>query len=110
MKRALIFLVLGTLVSFLLNYYLIGTGILKNDLYYGFAFGLGWAIAYFVDRPDWALPKKMALSLVGVVIIVIIGFAFFNFEIAIPSIIRFSTVFVAYYLIASFKESKSLRY
>ena len=29
---------------------------------------------------------------------------------AVPSIIKFSTVFVAYYMIASFRESKSLRY
>ncbi|QIG90488.1 hypothetical protein G6R40_12860 [Chryseobacterium sp. POL2] len=109
MIRALIFLVLGTLVSFLFQYFLSGTGNAKIDLYYAFAFGLGWGMAYFVDRPDWALPKKMGFSLIGVIMLVIIGFAFFNFEIAIPSIIRFSTVFVAYYLIASFRDSKSLR-
>lgn len=109
MKRALIYLVVGTLLSFLFQFFLSGTGLPKVDLYYAFAFGLGWGMAYYVDRPDWELPKKMGFSLIGVVLLVAIGFAFFNFEIAIPSIIRFSTVFVAYYLIASFRESKSLR-
>lgn len=109
MKRALIYLVVGTLLSFLFQFFLSGTGLPKVDLYYAFAFGLGWGMAYYVDRPDWELPKKMGFSLIGVMLLVAIGFAFFNFEIAIPSIIRFSTVFVAYYLIASFRESKSLR-
>lgn len=109
MRRSVIYLILGTLISFLLNYFVSGSGIWKIDLYYAFAFGLGWGMAYFVDRIDWPLPKKMGFSFIGVVILVVLGFVFFNFEIAIPSIIRFSTVFVAYYLIASFKESKSLR-
>ncbi|WP_300668790.1 hypothetical protein [Soonwooa sp.] len=109
MKRAVIYLVAGTLISFLFHQFLSGTGSARIDFYYALAFGLGWGMAYYVDRPDWALPKKMGFSLIGVALLVVIGFAFFNFEIAIPSIIRFSTVFVAYYLIASFRESKSLR-
>ena len=110
MKKAIIILVFGTLISFLLNFYLVGRGEAVLDLYYGFAFGLGWSIAYYVDRPDFELVKKMGLSLIGMAALVILGFVFFDFEIAVPSIIRFSTVFVAYYLIASFRESKSLRY
>lgn len=102
-------MLIGTLASFLINYFFAGNGNWKIDLYYAFAFGLGWGMAYFVDRIDWQLPKKMGFSFIGIAILVLLGFAFFNFEIAIPSIIRFSTVFVAYYLIASFKESKSLR-
>ncbi len=109
MKRAILYLLIGTLLSFLLNYIFASYGSWKVDLYYAFAFGLGWGMAYFVDRPDWELPKKMGFSFIGVIILIALGFMFFNFEIAIPSIIRFSTVFVAYYLIASFKESKSLR-
>lgn len=109
MKRAVLYLLLGTLLSFLFNYFFSGYGAWQIDLYYAFAFGLGWGMAYFVDRTDWELPKKMGFSFIGILILVGLGFAFFNFEIAIPSIIRFSTVFVAYYLIASFKESKSLR-
>lgn len=109
MKRALVFLVGGTLISFLFQFFVAGTGSAKVDFYYASAFGIGWALAYFVDRPDWALPKKMGFSFLGVILLVIIGLIFFDFEIAIPSIIRFSTVFVAYYLIASFRDSKSLR-
>ena len=79
------------------------------DLYNGFAFGLGWGMAYFVDHPEWKLSKKMGISFLGIFVIVILGLFLFNFEIAVPSIIKFSTVFVAYYLIASFRDSKSLR-
>ena len=109
MKKALMYLLGGTAVSFLANYYFMGTGEVSFDLYYAFAFGLGWGLAYFVDRPEWELPKKMGLSFLGILLLLVIGFVFFSFEIAIPSIIKFSTVFVAYYLIASFRESKSLR-
>jgi len=109
MKRSVLYFLLGTGVSFLLNYYLLGSQGWKVDLFYAFAFGLGWGIAYFVDHPEWALFKKMGISFIGIVLLFVIGFLFFSFEIAIPSIIKFSTVFVAYYLIASFRESKSLR-
>ncbi len=99
----------GTAVSFLANYYFMGTGEVSFDLYYAFAFGLGWGLAYFVDRPEWPLAKKMSISLIGIAVLLIIGFLLFDFVTAIPSVIRFSTVFVAYYLFASFRESKSLR-
>ena len=101
---------IGTLASFLGNFYFFGTGQWTIDLFYSAAFGLGWGLAYFVDHPEWSLAKKMLISFVGVAVIIAIGLLFFDFVIAIPSIIRFSTVFVAYYLIASFKETKSLRY
>lgn len=109
MQRTILYLLGGTLISFLLNYYVLGSQGFAIDLYNGFAFGLGWAMAYFVDRPEWVLPKKLGISFIGVGILVILGFIFFNFEIAVPSIIKFSTVFVAYYLFASFRSSKSLR-
>lgn len=109
MQKALIYLVIGTVLSFVFNHYVSGNGAWWVDWYYGLAFGLGWAMAYFVDEPQWQLSKKMGVSFIGVGILLLIGFAFFNFEIAVPSIIRFFTVFVAYYLIASFRESKSLR-
>ncbi len=110
MGRALMYFAIGTLASFLGNYYFFGTGQWKLDLFYSAAFGLGWGLAYFVDHPEWPLAKKMMISFIGVAVILALGFLFFDFIIVIPSIIRFSTVFVAYYLIASFKESKSLRY
>lgn len=109
MKKSLLYFVLGTFVSFLLNYYLLGSQGWAIDLYNASAFGLGWGMAYFVDHPDWALSKKMGISFIGILAVVIVGLVFFNFEIAVPSIIKFSTVFVAYYVLASFRESKSMR-
>lgn len=109
MLRTFTFLLAGTLISFLLNHYVLGSKGWPIDLYNGFAFGLGWAMAYFVDHPEWNLSKKLGISFIGIAIVVLLGFVFFDFETAVPSIIKFSTVFVAYYLIASFRESKSLR-
>ncbi len=109
MLKSILYFFIGAVVGFSVNYFLMGSEGWKIDLYNGFAFGLGWGIAYFVDRPEWKLSKKMGISFIGIVLLLIIGFAIFNFEIAIPSIIKFSTVFVAYYLVASFRESKSLR-
>ncbi len=109
MQRGILYFILGTVISFLLNYFLLGSQGWQIDLYNGFAFGLGWGMAYFVDHPEWKLSKKMGISFLGIFVIVILGLLLFNFEIAVPSIIKFSTVFVAYYLIASFRESKSLR-
>ena len=109
MVRIIIYLLAGTFISFLLNHYLLGSQGWHIDLYNAFAFGLGWGMAYFVDHPEWPLPKKMGISLLGIALLIIIGFMLFNFETAVPSIIKFSTVFVAYYLFASFRSSKSLR-
>lgn len=109
MQKSFIYLIIGTVISFLLNHYILRSQGWPIDLYNGFAFGLGWAMAYFVDRSEWILPKKLGISFIGIAIVVLLGFAFFNFETAVPSIIKFSTVFVAYYLIASFRSSKSLR-
>ncbi|MEC5394486.1 hypothetical protein [Bergeyella sp. RCAD1439] len=109
MFRSFVYLLVGTLGSYFLNAYVLGSRGFGVDWYYGFAFGLGWALAYFVDRPEWPLVKKMGLSLIGVGVLLGLGFAFFDFEIAVPSVIKFSTVFVAYYLLASFRQSKSLR-
>lgn len=109
MQRALVYTLFGTLISYLFTHYLAQGPSGYHDLYNGFAFGLGWGVAYLVDRPEWALAKKLGLSFIGIVILVAIGLWFFDFETAIPSIIKFSTVFVAYYLIASLRSSKSLR-
>ena len=51
----------------------------------------------------------MGLSFGAMALLVTVGALIFSLELAIPSIIKFSTVFVAYYLIASFRGSKSLR-
>ena len=110
MVKALMYFVVGTLISFFLRR-LTGSPVdFWVELYVASAFGIGWGLAYFVDHPDWALPKKMGISFIGIIFLVVLGLLRFDFETAISSIIKFSTVFVAYYLIASFRESKSLRY
>jgi len=109
MQKAILYFIIGTVASFLGNFYFFGSGQWDVDLFYGAAFGLGWGLAYYVDHPEWTLAKKMGISFVGVLVVLGVGLVFFDFVLAIPSIIRFSTVFVAYYLIASFKETKSLR-
>lgn len=110
MKKALLYFLIGTLVSFLFKYYLGNESNIGVALYSASAFGIGWGLAYYVDHPEWPLAKKMGISLIGIVVLVVVGLIFFNFETAVPSIIKFSTVFVAYYMIASFRESKSLRF
>lgn len=109
MLRSVLYLVTGTTLSFLLNYYLLGSQGWPIDLFNGFAFGLGWALAYFVDHPEWPLARKLGISLLGIGVLVLTGMLLFRFETAVPGIIKFSTVFVAYYLFASFRSSKSLR-
>ncbi|MGA9213532.1 hypothetical protein [Kaistella sp.] len=109
MKRTLLYLIAGTVISFLLNYFLFGSQGWKLDLFYGFSFGLAWGIAYFLDDVKFSLAQKFSISFLAMGILAIIGTLIFNFELAVPSVIKFSMVFVAYYLIASFRSSKSLR-
>lgn len=109
MKRALLYFFIGTAASFALNHFLLGLKGVYKDLYHAVAFGLGWAMAYLVDRPQWPLAKKLGVSLVGIAVLLAAGLLLFDVETAVPSVIKFSTVFVAYYLAASFRESKSLR-
>ena len=109
MQRAIIYLLLGTAISFLLNYFLLGSQGWKLDLYYGLSFGSAWGIAYFLDNEKFSLPQKFLISFLAMAVLVAVGLLIFDFEQAVPSVIKFSTVFVAYYLIASFRSSKSLR-
>ncbi|WP_234110751.1 hypothetical protein [Chryseobacterium sp. R2A-55] len=109
MKRALIYFLLGTVISFLLNYFFFGSQGWKLDLYYGFSFGAAWGIAYFLDDERFSLAKKFMISFAAMAVLVGIGTLIFSLELAVPSILKFSTVFVAYYLIASFRATKSLR-
>lgn len=100
---------LGTAVSFLINYFLISSENVGLDLYYAIAFGLAWGLAYYLDTPNFSLPGKLGLSFAAMGVLVLIGTLIFNVQLAVPSILKFSTVFVAYYLIASFRANKSLR-
>ena len=109
MKRAIIYLLAGTLISFVLNYFLLGSEGWALDLYYGFAFGAAWGMAYFLDNEKFTLPQKLGISFIGMAVLVVIGIFLFDLEKAVPSVIKFSMVFVAYYIFASFKSSKSLR-
>ena len=109
MKRALIYLLAGTLISSLLNYFLLGSQGWALDLYYGFAFGAAWGMAYFLDDEKFTLPQKLGISFLGMAVLVVVGIFLFDLEKAVPSVIKFSMVFVAYYVFASFKSSKSLR-
>ena len=100
---------LGTVLSFLINYFFYSSENIGLDIYYAFAFGFAWGIAYYLDTPDFTLPQKLGLSFVAMGILVLVGALIFNLELAIPSVLKFSTVFVAYYLIASFRANKTLR-
>lgn len=109
MQKALLYFFAGTTISFLLNYFFLGSQGWELDLYYGFAFGFAWGIAYFLDDEKFSLAQKFLYSFSAMAILILIGTLIFNFELAVPSVIKFSLVFVAYYLIASFRSSKSLR-
>ncbi|WP_308005400.1 hypothetical protein [uncultured Chryseobacterium sp.] len=109
MKKALLYFALGTVLSFLINYFFYSSENIGLDIYYAFAFGFAWGIAYYLDTPDFTLPQKLGLSFVAMGILVLVGALIFNLEQAIPSVLKFSTVFVAYYLIASFRANKTLR-
>lgn len=109
MQKALIYFALGTAVSFLINYFFLSSENIGLEFYYAIAFGTAWGIAYYLDTPDITLVKKLGLSFVVMAILVFAGTLIFKLELAIPSILKFSMVFVAYYVIASFRATKSLR-
>lgn len=109
MKKAILYFALGTVLSFLINYFFYSSENIGLDIYYAIAFGFAWGVAYYLDTPNFTLPQKLGLSFVAMGILVLAGTLIFNIELAIPSVLKFSTVFVAYYLIASFRASKTLR-
>lgn len=109
MKKALMYFALGTVLSFLINYLFYSSDNLGLEIYYALAFGIAWGVAYYLDTPNITLPQKLGLSFVAMGVLVLAGTLIFSLELAIPSILKFSMVFVAYYLIASFRASKSLR-
>jgi len=109
MKKALLYFLLGTVLSFLINYFFYSSENIGLDIYYAIAFGFAWGVAYYLDTPNFTLPQKLGLSFLAMGILVLVGTLIFNLEQAIPSVLKFSTVFVAYYLIASFRANKTLR-
>lgn len=109
MQRAIIYFFAGIVISFLLNYFLLGSDGWTLDLYYAVAFGAAWGMAYFLDDEKFTLSQKLGISFLGMGVLIILGVILFDLEKAVPSVIKFSMVFVTYYLLASFKSSKSLR-
>lgn len=109
MKKTILYITAGTLISFLINHFLLESGGFWLELFYGFAFGLAWGMAYFLDRPDLALSKKLGISMIAMLGLVLLGSLIFTLDKALPSVFKFSIVFVGYYLLASFRNSKSLR-
>lgn len=109
MLKSLLYLIIGTIISFIINHFILSSQGTIIELYYAFSFGLGWGMAYFLDRSDYTLPQKLGISFLGMGVLLILGLLYFDTKIAIPSMIKFSIVFVTYYLLASFRSSKSLR-
>ncbi|MGS0747778.1 hypothetical protein [Halpernia sp. GG3] len=109
MKRTLIYFAAGTVFSFLLYYLFVDTQNLTLNFYYSLAYGSAWGLAYYLDNPTFSLPIKLGISLLAMVILVALGYFLFNLKQAIPSVIKFSIIFVAYYLMASFRKTKSMR-
>lgn len=109
MQKTILYFLLGTLSGYFINYFLYNSEHKGLDLFYAVGFGLGWAMAYYLDTPQYKLPIKMLISFVAMFLMVAVGSFIFDLQLAIPSLFHFATVFVAYYMIASMKDSKSLR-
>ncbi len=109
MKRAIIYVLSGTILSFLIIFFLLESQGWQLDLFYGFAFGFSWGTAYFLDDLKYTLAQKFLYSFGAMAALLLLGSLLFTIDQAVPALIRFSIVFVAYYLLASFRASKSLR-
>lgn len=109
MKKALIYTLSGTLLSFVINHFLLESEGWQPELFYAFAFGAAWGTAYFLDRPDFSLPQKLGSSFGIMAVLVAIGSLALGLEKALLAVFKFSLVFVGYYLLASLRSSKSLR-
>ena len=109
MKRAIIFFASGTLLSFVLYYLFVDSQNLALNIYYSLAYGSSWGLAYYLDTPNFSLVKKLGFSFLAMVILVVFGYFVFTLKLAIPSVVKFSIIFVAYYLMASFRGTKSMR-
>ena len=109
MKKTLLYTIAGTGLSFAMHYFFFGTEPLGLNAYFAFSFGLAWGMAYFLDRDDFSLPKKLGISFVGITLLVFIGAILFDIEKGLSTVLKYSIVFVGYYLLASLRGSKSLK-
>lgn len=109
MKLAIIFFISGTLLSFLLYYLFVDSINIALNFYYSLAYGSAWGLAYYLDNPKFSLTIKLGFSVLVMFVLVLAGSFLFDLKLAIPSLIKFSIIFVVYYLMASFRETKSMR-
>lgn len=109
MQRATVYFFLGTAIGYALNYFISEPGNWQLNLFYAAAYGLAWALAYLLDDQKLSLAQKLGVSFSAMIVFAFLGSLLFGFEKAVPSVMKFSTVFVMYYLFASFRQSKSLR-
>lgn len=108
-QRAALYFIIVTAVSLILNYFISEGTSLYITVYHSAAFGLAWASAYLLDNENLALGKKLGYSLLIMAVIFAFGAVLFTAEEAAAAIMKFSIVFVLYYLIASLRRTKSLR-
>ena len=73
MVRAFLYFGIGTLASFLFEYFLLESHGWALDLDYAVAFGSAWGIAYYLDTPEISLSKKLGFSFIGMGILAGIG-------------------------------------
>ena len=66
-------------------------------------------LSYYLDQPKMTLPVKLGLSVGAMVLIFLIGSWWLGMDVAVQGVMKFAMLFVAYYLLASFRSSKSLR-
>ena len=109
MKKAVLFFALGTAIGFAFNYFLADSENIALNFFYAVALGLSWGLSYYLDTPEFTLVQKLLISFSAMALLVVVGTLIFNLELAIPAILKFSTVFVAYYVVASVRSTKSLR-
>lgn len=108
MKKSFIYFFIGTALSYLFSL-LFSTGKgFEVDLYHAIGFGTAWALAHYLDNDTFALLKKLSISILGITVLIGAGLLLFDFETAISIMMKYSIVFVGYYLLASLRKSKSL--
>ncbi|EKB60983.1 hypothetical protein [Bergeyella zoohelcum] len=108
MKTGLFFII-GFGLGFVVNRWIIGYGHIAIELFFSAVLGLAYALAYFVDRPEWKLSKKLLISLVGIIAVQVVGTLFFDSENTLLALIKFCVVFMSYNVVASLSQRKSLR-
>lgn len=108
MKTGLFF-IMGFGLGFVVNRWALGHENLAAELFFSAVIGLGYALAHYVDRPEWKLSKKLFISLVGIIAVQGVGALFFDSEKTLLGLIQFCVVFMSYNVVASFSAKKSLR-